>query len=69
MPEVRLLALLLQAIYSIRSERMLVEELMARFLELLMDSLEVKPLLSSELFGERHPAARLDLPSLSGADR
>jgi len=34
-----------------------------------MDSLEVKPLLSSELFGERHPAARLDLPSLSGADR
>jgi transposase len=85
-PEQLLLALLLQAIYGIRSERMLIEqldynllfrwfvglnpddpvwhptsftknrdrllneELMARFLELLLASPEVKPLLSSEHF-------------------
>jgi transposase len=85
-PEQLLLALLLQAIYGIRSERMLIEqldynllfrwfvglnpddpvwhpttftknrdrllneELMARFLELLMASPEVQPLLSSEHF-------------------
>jgi transposase len=85
-PEQLLLALLLQAIYGIRSERMLIEqldynllfrwfvglnpddpvwhpstftknrdrllneELMARFLELLMAAPEVKPLLSSEHF-------------------
>jgi transposase len=85
-PEQLLLALLLQAIYGIRSERMLTEqldynllfrwfvglnpddpiwhpttftknrdrllneELMARFLELLLASPEVKPLLSSEHF-------------------
>jgi transposase len=85
-PEHLLLALLLQAIYGIRSERMLIEqldynllfrwfvglnpddpvwhpttftknrdrllneELMARFLELLLASPEVKPLLSSEHF-------------------
>jgi len=85
-PEQLLLALLLQAIYSIRSERMLIEqldynllfrwfvglnpddpvwhpttftknrdrllneELMAKFLELLLAAPEVKPLLSSEHF-------------------
>jgi len=85
-PEQLLLAILLQAIYSIRSERMLMEqldynrlfrwfvglnpddpvwhptsytknsdrllneELMAKFLELQLASLEVKPLLSSEHF-------------------
>jgi transposase len=85
-PEQLLLALLLQAIYGIRSERMLIEqldynllfrwfvglnpddpvwhpttftknrdrllneELMAKFLELLLASLDVKPLLSSEHF-------------------
>jgi transposase len=85
-PEQLLLTLLLQAIYSIRSERMLIEqldynllfrwfvglnpddpvwhpttftkhrdrllneELMAKFLELLLEAPEVKPLLSSEHF-------------------
>jgi hypothetical protein len=49
-PEQQLLALLLQAIDGIRSDRLLNEELMAKFLELLLAAPEVKPLLSSEHF-------------------
>jgi transposase len=108
-PEQLLLALLLQAIYSIRSERMLMEqldynllfrwfvglnpddpvwhpttftknrdrllneELMARFLELLMASPEVKPLLSSEHFSVdgtllRAWASHSSLERIDGSD-
>lgn len=108
-PEQLLLALLLQAIYGIRSERMLIEqldynllfrwfvglnpddpvwhpttftknrdrllneELMARFLELLMASPEVKPLLSSEHFSVdgtllRAWASHASLERIDGSD-
>ena len=108
-PEQLLLALLLQAIYGIRSERMLMEqldynllfrwlvglnpddpvwhpttftknrdrllneELMARFLELLMASPEVKPLLSSEHFSVdgtllRAWASHSSLERIDGSD-
>jgi transposase len=108
-PEQLLLALLLQAIYGIRSERMLMEqldynllfrwfvglnpddpvrhpttftknrdrllneELMARFLELLMASPEVKPLLSSEHFSVdgtllRAWASHSSLERINGTD-
>jgi len=108
-PEQLLLALLLQAIYGIRSERMLIEqldynllfrwfvglnpddpvwhpttftknrdrllneELMARFLELLMASPEVKPLLSSEHFSVdgtllRAWASHSSLERIDGSD-
>ena len=108
-PEQLLLALLLQAIYGIRSERMLMEqldynllfrwfvglnpddpvwhptpftknrdrllneELMARFLELLMASPEVKPLLSSEHFSVdgtllRAWASHASLERIDGSD-
>jgi transposase len=108
-PEQLLLALLLQAIYGIRSERMLIEqldynllfrwfvglnpddpvwhpttftknrerllneELMARFLELLMASPEVKPLLSSEHFSVdgtllRAWASHSSLQRIDGSD-
>ena len=104
-PEQLLLALLLQAIYGIRSERMLMvqldynllfrwfvglnpddpvwhpttftknrdrllnEELMAKFLELLLAAPEVKPLLSLEHIGRWHLAASLGLPQLAGVER
>ncbi|QEY32552.1 IS5 family transposase [Synechococcus sp. RSCCF101] len=108
-PEQLLLALLLQAIYGIRSERMLIEQLdynllfrwfvglnpddpvwhpttftknrdrllnedlMARFLELLLASPEVKPLLSSEHFSVdgtllRAWASHSSLERLDGVD-
>jgi transposase len=108
-PEQLLLALLLQAIYGIRSERMLMEqldynllfrwfvglnpddpvwhsttftknrdrllneELMAKFLELLMASPEVKPLLSSEHFSVdgtllRAWASHSSLERIDGSD-
>ena len=108
-PEQLLLALLLQAIYGIRSERMLMEqldynllfrwfvglnpddpvwhpttftknrerllheELMARFLELLMASPEVEPLLSSEHFSVdgtlvRAWASHSSLERIDGSD-
>ncbi|MEY2645225.1 MAG: hypothetical protein RLZZ611_1874 [Cyanobacteriota bacterium] len=49
-------------------DRLLNKQLMAKFLELLLAALEVKPLLSSEPFGW-HPAAGLGVAELSGADR
>jgi transposase len=108
-PEQLLLALLLQAIYSIRSERMLIEqlddnllfrwcvglnpddpvwhpttftknrdrllseELMAKFLELLLAAPEVKPLLSSEHFSVdgtllRAWASHSSLERIDGSD-
>ncbi len=104
-PEQLLLTLLLQAIYGISSERLLIEqldynllfrwfvglnpddpvwhsttftknrdrllneELMARFLEQLMAAPQDKPLLSSEHFsGGWHFAAGLGVPQLAGAD-
>jgi transposase len=49
-PEQLLLASFLQAFYGIRSERLLNEQVMGKFLEKLMGAPEVKPLLSNEHF-------------------